>query len=198
MDMEPVFFASSEQFRAWFEEHGGQAVELLVGFYKKDSGIPSITWPQAVDAALCFGWIDGVRKRIDDNRYTIRFTPRKPSSIWSAINIRKIQELTAKGLIRPAGVEAFQKRREAKSVIYAYEQKDAMEFGAPLEKEFRANRKAWKFFLAQPVWYRRTATWWVISAKKDETRQKRLATLMEDSEQGRTIRRLTRPKGGNS
>jgi uncharacterized protein YdeI (YjbR/CyaY-like superfamily) len=186
------YFASSSEFRAWLEEHHEQARELRAGFHKKGSGVPSITWPQAVDEALCFGWIDGVRKGIDEIRYTIRFTPRKPGSTWSAINIKRVAELTGMGLMQAAGLKAFESRKEEKSGIYAYEQKQTVKFGSAYEKEFRTNGKAWTFFQAQPPWYRRTATWIVISAKREETRRKRLAMLIEESEQGRTIRRLTR------
>jgi len=190
--MKPTFFASSSELRQWLAEHHAETKELWVGFYKKSSGKPSITWPEAVDEALCFGWIDGVRKSIDDVSYTIRFTPRKPRSIWSAVNIKRAKELTRLGLMRQAGLKAFEKRAEEKSGIYAYEQKNA-ELDDAYEQQFRANKKAWDFFQAQAPWYQRTATWWVISAKKEETRLRRLATLIEDSENGRTIAGLTRP-----
>lgn len=190
--MNPTFFATPSEFRDWLEEHHDHTQELWVGFYKKGSGKPSITWPEAVDEALCFGWIDGVRKRIDDVSYTIRFTPRKARSIWSAVNIKRAMELTNLGLMRPAGLRAFEERTEEKSGIYAYEQKDTATLDAASEQQFRANRQAWDFFQAQPAGYRRTAIWWVISAKKEETRRKRLATLIEDSKHGRTIAPLTR------
>ena len=166
--------------------------ELWVGFYKKSSGKPSITWPEAVDQALCFGWIDGQRKGIDDVSYTIRFTPRKPRSIWSAVNVKRVGELTAQGLMHPAGLKAFENRTEEKSGVYAYEQETPAELDADYEQRFRANQTAWDFFQAQAAWYRRAAIWWVISAKKEETRLKRLATLIEDSERGRTVPPLTR------
>ncbi len=190
--MNPTFFATPDAFRAWFEEHHATTQELLVGFYKKSSGKPSITWPEAVDEALCFGWIDGVRKSIDDVSYSIRFTPRKPRSTWSAVNIKRVGELTELGRMRPAGLKAFEERTEEKSAIYAYEQEKTTELDATYEQQFRANTQAWDFFQAQAAWYRRTAIWWVISAKREETRLKRLATLIEDSEQGRTIGPLTR------
>ena len=190
--MKSTFFASSSELRQWLEEHHAETQELWVGFYKKSSGKPSITWPEAVDEALCFGWIDGVRKSIDDVSYTIRFTPRKPRSIWSAVNIKRAKELTRLGLMRQAGLKAFEKRAEEKSGIYAYEQKNA-ELDDAYKQQFRANKKAWDFFQAQAPWYQRTATWWVISAKKEETRLRRLATLIEDSENGRTIAMLARP-----
>jgi uncharacterized protein YdeI (YjbR/CyaY-like superfamily) len=191
--MNPTFFATPADLRAWFEAHHNQTLELWVGYFKKDSGKPSITWPESVDQALCFGWIDGVRKGIDDISYMIRFTPRKPKSIWSAVNIKRAQELTAMGLMQPAGLRAFEARLEAKSAVYAYEQRDAPELDARDTETFRANAKAWDYFQSQAPSYQRAAIWWVISAKKEETRLKRLATLMADSEQGRTIPALTRP-----
>jgi uncharacterized protein YdeI (YjbR/CyaY-like superfamily) len=191
--MEPTFFAAPSALRAWLEEHHDRAREVWVGFYKKGSGKPSITWPEAVDEALCFGWIDGVRKGIDDVSYTIRFTPRKARSIWSAVNVKRAEELTRLGLMRPAGLGAFEARAAEKSGIYAYEQRDAAELGEEYERRIRDNRAARDFFQAQAASYRRTAIWWVISAKREETRLKRLATLIDDSAHGRTIRPLTRP-----
>jgi uncharacterized protein YdeI (YjbR/CyaY-like superfamily) len=164
----------------------------LVGFFKKGSGKPSMTWPEAVDEALCFGWIDGVRKGIDDVSYTIRFTPRKPRSIWSAVNVRRVTELTALGLMHPAGLQAFERRAEKKTAIYSYEQKDAARLDDAQEQQFRGNKKAWDFFQTQTAGYRKTAIWWVVSAQKEETKLKRLATLIKDSEHGRTLRHLTR------
>lgn len=190
--MKPTFFATPSEFRMWFEEHHDKTQELLVGFYKKSSGKPSITWPEAVDEALCFGWIDGVRKGIDDVSYTIRFTPRKLRSIWSAVNVKRAKELASLGLMRPAGLKAFEERAEEKSGIYAYEQENAAELDEAYEQQFRANKKAWDFFQAQASWYRRAAIWWVISAKREETRLKRLVTLIESSEHGRTVPLLTR------
>jgi uncharacterized protein YdeI (YjbR/CyaY-like superfamily) len=189
--MQPRFFPTPAAWRDWLEEHHGQRQELLVGFYKKGSGKPSITWPESVDAALCFGWIDGVRRRIDDGSYSIRFTPRKPLSTWSAVNIKRVEELTGQGLMRPAGIKAFEARQEERSRIYSFEQQN-IEFESAQERQFRANAAAWKIFRSQAPSYQRAATWWVVSAKREETRAKRLATLMEDSEQGRTIAHLTR------
>jgi uncharacterized protein YdeI (YjbR/CyaY-like superfamily) len=188
--MEPVFFATPEEFRAWLEAHHATETELLVGFHKKGTGRPSITWPESVDEALCFGWIDGVRKRLDDDRYTIRFTPRKLGSIWSAVNIQRVGELTAQGRMRPAGQRAFGTRDEGRSRVYSYERARAG-LSAQDEAAFRANPQAWAFFQAQPPSYRKTAAWWVVSAKREETRGKRLATLIADSEQGRRIASLT-------
>jgi uncharacterized protein YdeI (YjbR/CyaY-like superfamily) len=195
--VDPTFFAAPADFRAWLEEHHAAESELLVGFYKKGSGRPSITWPESVDEALCFGWIDGVRRSLGDEAYTIRFTPRKRRSIWSVVNVRRAGELIEEGRMRPAGLAAFEARTEERSGVYSFEQKDPVAFDEARARRFQADAKAWEFFQAQPPWYRRTATWWVISAKKEETRAKRLATLIEDSAAGRAIRELDRkPKGG--
>jgi uncharacterized protein YdeI (YjbR/CyaY-like superfamily) len=193
--MEPIFFAAPTEFRAWLERHHADESELLVGFHRKGSGKPSITWPEAVDQALCFGWIDGVRRRIDDERYSIRFTPRKPRSTWSAVNIERARELRAQGLMRRPGLRAFEARSDDRSAIYGYEQRKAARLGPANERRFRADRAAWAFFQAQPPSYRRTATWWVISAKKEETRQRRLDRLIDDSARGRWVPPLTRPAG---
>jgi uncharacterized protein YdeI (YjbR/CyaY-like superfamily) len=189
---EPTFFATAEAFRAWLEAHHAGEQELLVGYYKKGSGKPSITWPESVDQALCFGWIDGVRRGRDDTSYTIRFTPRKRRSIWSAVNIRRFKELAELGLVHPAGHKAFAARADERSAVYAYEQRDNAVLDAAAEQQFRQNARAWEFFQDQPAGYRKTAIWWVISAKKEETRNKRLVTLIDDSAQGRTIAPLTR------
>ncbi len=191
--MKPRYFATPAAWRAWLEKHHASSTELLVGFYKKGSGKPSITWPESVDEALCFGWIDGIRRTVDDERYTIRFTPRKARSTWSAVNIERVAELTKRGPMRSAGLEAFARREKARSQIYAYEQRSEAALDDEAERAFRANEKAWTFFQAQPPGYRRTAIYWVMTAKKDETRRKRLATLIDDSARGRTIKQLTRP-----
>jgi uncharacterized protein YdeI (YjbR/CyaY-like superfamily) len=192
--MKPAFFPTPAAFREWLERNHASAAELLVGFYKKDSGKPSITWPESVDQALCFGWIDGVRRRIDDVSYSIRFTPRKQISNWSAINITRVAELTRLGLMRPAGLRAFEQRREDKSAIYAYENA-VRTFDPADEKTFRANRKAWQFFSAQAPSYRRVCIYWVTSAKKEETRARRLATLISDSANGERVGVVTlKPK----
>jgi uncharacterized protein YdeI (YjbR/CyaY-like superfamily) len=191
--MEPIFFETPADFRAWLEEHHAAESELVVGFHKKGTGRPSLTWPESVDQALCFGWIDGVRRSLDDHSYTIRFTPRKARSTWSAVNIKRAGELIEAGLMNPAGLAAFERRSEDRSRIYAYEQRKQAKLDPAAQKEFRANRRAWAFFSEQAPSYRRTATYWVISAKKEETRRKRLKTLIEDSAAGRTLRHLTRP-----
>ena len=192
--MTPPFFATPAEFRDWLEANHERASELWVGFYKRASGRPSITWPESVDEALCVGWIDGLRKSIDETSYMIRFTPRQAKSTWSAVNIGRVAELKKQKRMRAAGLKAFAQRSEAKSKIYAYEQRQNAALDPEAEQQFRAQPKAWKFFQAQPRWYRRTATWWVLSARKPETRQKRLATLIADSEAGRTIHQLTREK----
>ena len=191
----PLFFPTPAEFRAWLERNYASEGELSVGFYKRDSGKPSITWPESVDAALCYGWIDGVRHSIDALSYRIRFTPRKPGSTWSAINVRRVEELTKLSLMRPAGVEAFEARKGDKTGIYAYEQRKQAKLTPACEKQFRANKKAWEFFQAQPPWYRRTAAYRVISAKQEATRQKRLAELIRDSAAGLSIKELRRREG---
>lgn len=191
--MDATFFATPDDFRAWLEANHETAQELWVGFHKKGSGRPSITWPESVDEALCFGWIDGLRRSIDEASYAIRFTPRQARSTWSAVNIGRVEELTRLGRVRPAGLRAFAARAGDRSEIYAYEQRRGAELDQESERRFRANGKAWEFFQAQPPSYRKAASWWVVSAKKEETRQRRLATLIEDSEHGRTVRPLTRP-----
>jgi uncharacterized protein YdeI (YjbR/CyaY-like superfamily) len=184
--MQPHFFKTLADFRKWLAKNHASATELLVGFYKKGSGKPSITWPESVDEALCFGWIDGVRRRIDDVSYSIRFTPRTKSSTWSAINIARIAELTKLDRMHPAGLRAFEHRREEKSAIYSYENASRT-LSADDEKKFRANRKAWEFFNAQPPGYRHHAIYWITSAKKEETRARRFATLRDDSAEGRRL-----------
>ena len=189
---QPIFFAVPKEFRAWLRANHKSAREQWVGFYRKASGRPSITWPESVDEALCVGWIDGLRKGIDETSYMIRFTPRRARSTWSAVNIARVAELTRQKRMRPAGTIAFQDRVEAKSGIYAYEQRQTAAFSDDLEKLFRANAKAWNFFRAQPAWYRKTSTWWVISAKKEETQARRLRALIQDSASGCVIRELKR------
>src|SRR6266571_1914799 len=187
MSPKPQFFPTPADFRAWFEANHDKFRELFVGFHKKDSGKASITWPESVDGALCFGWIDGVRKSLNETSYVIRFTPRRPRSVWSAVNLRRVAELSKLGLMRPAGVQAFERRTGDRSEIYAYEQRLGARLSPEYEKRFRANMKAWRFFQQQPPWYRRTASWRVISAKKEETRLKRLAQLIDHSEHERAI-----------
>jgi uncharacterized protein YdeI (YjbR/CyaY-like superfamily) len=190
--MKPIFFRSPLEFRAWLERHHEVEQELWVGFYKRGAGKPSLTWPESVDEALCFGWIDGVRRSLDGDRYTIRFTPRKARSKWSAVNVKRATELTRLGRMSPAGRAAFA-RWPGTRAGYSYEERESATLGEDHEQRFRRNAKAWAFFQSQPPGYRRTATWWVVSAKREETRLKRLATLIDDSAHGRTIGPLTRP-----
>jgi len=182
-----MFFPEPARFGAWLEKHHAGARELWVGFHKKGTDRTSLTWPESVDEALCFGWIDGVRRSFDGESYVIRFSPRKATSTWSAINIRRMGELVAAGRVRPPGLEAFAKRSEARSGTYSYEQRANAKLTAALEKRFRADREAWTFYQAQPPWYRRTCTWWIVSAKKEETRLRRLMSLIESSAKGRRL-----------
>lgn len=179
----PTFFPAAADFRAWLAQHSAQATELIVGFHKKGRGKPSIVWEEAVDEALCVSWIDGVRKRIDENTYQIRFSPRKATSTWSAINIEGVAVLTSHGRMQPAGLDAFGRRTEAKSRTYAYEQTTAT-LQAADEARFRKNKAAWAFFEAQPPSYRQKLIWRVVSAKQEATRRKRLAELVEASKNG--------------
>lgn len=190
--MAPKFFRSPLELRTWFAKNHTTAKELLVGFYKKGSGNPSITWPESVDEALCVGWIDGIRRSLDEDRYTIRFTPRKPGSTWSAVNIKRVSALSAEGRMLPAGLAAFDKRKENKSGIYSYEQRPQT-LPEPYAGTFKKNQRAWVFFQSQPPGYRRAATWWVLSAKQEGTRLKRLAMLIADAKAGRPLRQLIRP-----
>jgi uncharacterized protein YdeI (YjbR/CyaY-like superfamily) len=187
--MKPVFFSNQLKFREWLKKHHNAKTELLVGFYKVTSGKESMTWPQSVDEALCFGWIDGIRKSIDEESYTIRFTPRKPSSNWSAVNIKKIKELTEKGLMQEAGLQAFKHRKENRSVIYSYEN-EPISLDKAFEKQFKANKKAWKFFQSMAPSYKKTAINWLMTAKQQQTKQRRLKELIRDSEAGTKIKSL--------
>jgi len=188
--LNPKFFKTPSDFRKWLEAYHSTAKELWVGFYKKNSGKPSITWPESVDEALCFGWIDGIRKNIDEESYQIRFSPRKPRSIWSAVNIRNAERLIKEGRMQPAGLKAYEARTANRSGIYAYEQRSP-ELVEPYLGNLKRNRKAWEFFQAQPLGYRKTINWWIVSAKKEETRLKRLEQLIEESAAGHRIGLLT-------
>ncbi len=194
MSPKPTFFPTPADFRTWLEAHHDKLREHLVGFHKKDSGKPSITWPESVEVALCFGWIDGVRKSLDETSYTIRFTPRKPVSTWSSININLVGKLTKQGLMHSAGQKAFAARSEEKSSIYSYEQRKNPRFTRKQEKQFRANKTAWEFFRSQAPWYQRVCTYWIISAKREETKLKRLSELTSHSQNEREMPRLTPKK----
>lgn len=180
------FFKTQADFRKWLEKNHDKETELTVGFYKVGSGKPSMTWPEAVDQALCFGWIDGVRRKIDEESYSNRFTPRRPTSNWSAINIAKVQDLKTKGLMTPAGLAAYEKRLEHKSRIYAYEN-DPAKLAAEYEKEFKKNKPAWKFFKSQAPSYQRVIVHWIMRAKKEETRLSRLQKTIAASEAGKRV-----------
>jgi uncharacterized protein YdeI (YjbR/CyaY-like superfamily) len=188
------FFKTSMDLRKWFEKNHEKLQEQWIGYYKKDSGKPSITWQESVDQALCFGWIDGIRKSIDEKSYTIRFTPRKLTSIWSAININRVTELKKLGLMKKSGLDIFENRDVKKSNLYSFEQRKNPKLSTAQIKKFKANKKAWAFFSSQAPWYQRTSTWWVISAKQEATQLKRLAQLMKDCEHEQTIMVLTRKK----
>ena len=180
------FFRTPADLRRWFARHHATETELWVGYYKKDSGRPSVTWPETVDEALCVGWIDGIRKRIDDVSYKIRFTPRRKGSIWSAVNIRRVAALQAEGRMEAAGLAAFADRRENKSGIYSYEQRP-QELPEPYLSAVTKNRQAWAFLQAQPPSYRKLAAWFVLSAKKEETRAARLHRLIETCAAGKRL-----------
>src|SRR5260370_11265037 len=197
MPLKPTFFQTPDDFRTWLEAHHDKLREQLVGFHKKDSAKPSITWPEAVSVALCFGWIDGVRKSRDETSYTIRFTPRKPTSTWSSINIKLVRKLTKKGLMHPAGLKAFAARSAKKSGIYSYEQRKSARLTAQQAKQFRVNKTAWEFFRSQAPWYQRVTTYWVISAKREETKLKRLSELIEHSQNRQTLPRNTPRRKSN-
>ncbi|MEP6789396.1 MAG: YdeI/OmpD-associated family protein [Acidobacteriota bacterium] len=184
--MVPTFFTFQSEFRKWLAINHDKNSELLVGFYKVGSDKPSLTWPESVDQALCFGWIDGVRRRIDDDSYSIRFTPRKPTSIWSAINIKKVEELIKSGQMRPAGLAAFERRKESKSRIYAYENEPA-KLSAEFEKLFKANKMAWAFFTTQAKSYQNVIIHRIMTAKQEKTRLSRLEQAITESEEQRRL-----------
>jgi uncharacterized protein YdeI (YjbR/CyaY-like superfamily) len=190
---EPIYFESPAAFRAWLEEHHETATEVWVGMWKKATGKQGMSWSQAVDEALCFGWIDGIAKRVDDERHKQRFTPRKRTSNWSAINIAKVATLRAEGRMRRAGEAAFALRRDDRTAIYSHEQRKNPQLEPAEQAQLEADAAAWAFFSSKPPSYRKPALWWVISAKKPETRARRLATLIADSAAGRTIKPLTPP-----
>jgi len=184
--LKPKFFQTSTDFRTWLEKNHERATELWVGFHKMDSGKPSITWTESVDQALCFGWIDGVRKRVDEISYQIRFTPRRRGSIWSAINIKRTEELVRQKQMRPGGLKAFAARIENKSGIYSYEQRST-ELSEPYKTLLKKNKAASNFFENQPPSYRKMIGWWIISAKKEKTRMTRLAKLISESAKGKRL-----------
>ncbi|HEV3404976.1 MAG TPA: YdeI/OmpD-associated family protein [Candidatus Dormibacteraeota bacterium] len=187
-----LFFATPAELRAWFQANHDSATELWLGYHRKRTGRPSVTWQEVVDQELCFGWIDSVRYSLDDDRSAQRITPRRKRSVWSAINIKRFGELEAMGLVHPAGRAAFEKRDEARSRIYSYENR-SRGFDAAREAEFRKHKLAWTFFEAQPPSYRKTAAFWVMSAKRDETRERRLMALIERSQNRERLPHLVSP-----
>jgi uncharacterized protein YdeI (YjbR/CyaY-like superfamily) len=184
-ESDAIFFDGPGAFREWLEANHASATEVFVGYFKKATGKQTMTWSQAVDQALCFGWIDGVMRRIDEERHMQRFTPRRPGSNWSNVNIAKVAKLEEAGLMRPAGLAAFEARSEKRSGIYAFEGKQAAELPAGYERRLRADAAAWEYWQAAAPSYRRTATHWVVRAKREETRERRLAQLIESSAAGR-------------
>jgi uncharacterized protein YdeI (YjbR/CyaY-like superfamily) len=188
---EEIYFESPAAFRAWLEQHHERETEVWVGFWKKATGKQGMTWSQAVDEALCFGWIDGLAKSVDHERHGLRFTPRKATSNWSAINVAKVATLRAEGRIRPAGDAAFARRSDDRSSVYSFEQREDPQLEPEQQAQLEANAAAWAYFDSKPPSYRKPAIWWVISAKKPETRARRLATLIADSAAGRSIKLLT-------
>jgi uncharacterized protein YdeI (YjbR/CyaY-like superfamily) len=192
--MKPTFFKSQAEFRKWLEKNHDQASELWVGLQKTGSAQKGLVYKEALDEALCFGWIDGVRKSIDESRWMIRFTPRNPKSIWSAVNIKRANELKALGLMKPPGLAAFDGRDQQRQKQYSYE-REAARLEPAYEERFRANKKAWAFWESQAPWYRRTAQFWVMSAKKEETRSRRLEALIDSSEKGKRAPPFLRPAG---
>ena len=189
----PQFFATPAELRAWLDEHHQTADELLVGAWKKSTGKPTLTWPEIVEEALCVGWIDSIRRSVPGDGWTIRLTPRRKGSNWSAVNIAKVAELRAAGRMRPAGEAAFAARTDARSAVYSYEQRKDATLEPDEAASFRRNNAAWTWFEGRPASYRTAAVYWIVSAKRPETRAKRLGILIDDSAAGRTVRPLTRP-----
>jgi uncharacterized protein YdeI (YjbR/CyaY-like superfamily) len=191
--VEVLFFETPAEWRAWLEEHHATATEVEVGFRKRATGLPSMTWSEAVDEALCFGWIDGVRHSVDETSYRNRFTPRRPGSNWSRVNIAKVQALIEQRRMRAAGLKAFEARTDARSGVYSFEQERATELPPEYVARLRADAAAWADYSARPPSYRRQVAHWIMSAKREETRERRLAKLIESSGQGRAVPPLTRP-----
>ena len=190
--VEPTYFRSPAQFRRWLERHHDRERELLVGFYKTSSDHRGITQQEALDEALAFGWIDGVRRRVDDDRYTVRYSPRTPRSNWSKINIERVGELRRAGRMHQAGIAAFEARDPSRSGMYSFENPDTP-LPRAYERRFRAEKDAWAFFQSQAPSYQRTARFWVMAAKREETRERRLTQLIADSAAGRRVPPLTSP-----
>jgi uncharacterized protein YdeI (YjbR/CyaY-like superfamily) len=188
-----AYFSSAAELRAWLETHHADADELWVGFHKKGTGVPSLTWPESVDEALCFGWIDGVRKRIDDRSYSIRFSPRRTRSVWSKVNIERAEALIREGRMQPAGLAAYEARRENRVGVHSYEQRRPR-LEEPYQEMLRQDGAAWAFFDAQPPSYRKAMSWWIVSAKREATRLRRLEKLREFSARGLRVPEFTLEK----
>ena len=186
MPTAPKFFKTQAAFRKWLEKYHESKDELIVGYYKKATGKPSMTWDESVDEGLCFGWIDGIRRRIDDEAYSIRFTPRRPTSHWSDKNIKRIKELIDLGLVQPAGLQAFKHRRESNSRKAAHEQKK-VKLSKEYEAQIKANTAAWADWQQRPAGYRKQTSWWIMSAKQEVTRQRRLGILIDSSTKGEVV-----------
>ena len=187
MNEEATFFKNQEEFRAWLHKNHQSKTSLWVGYFKKHTKLPSMTWSESVDQAICYGWIDGIRKKVNEERYKIRFTPRKTSSHWSAVNLKKIKELTEKNLMQPAGISIFEKRKESNEKNYAYENQSKATLPSHYLEQIKANAKAWAFFENLAPSYKKQSIWWVVSAKQEKTRLKRLNVLIESSEAGLKI-----------
>lgn len=185
--LDAVFFESPADFRAWLERHHGTEPELWVGYHRKSAGRPTLTWQESVAEALCYGWIDGIRKKVDDERYAIRFTPRKAGSTWSAVNVATMARLLAEGRVRPAGQRAWERRSDERTGTYSYEQRGEARLAPAEERELRRNRAAWKYWESCPPGYRKMMTWRVVSAKRPETRAKRLAQLIASCAEGKRL-----------
>lgn len=185
--MDPIYFKNQDDFRKWLEVNHELEQEVYAGFYRTSTGKPCMTWSESVDQALCFGWIDGIRRKIDEERYCIRFTPRRPGSVWSKINIKKIEDLTAKGLMFPAGLRAFSQLKPEKSGIYSFEN-EPVRLNEALEAKFKSNSKAWDFFSKQAPSYRKGVITWIMSAKQDTTKIARLRKLIDESEKQNRLR----------
>jgi uncharacterized protein YdeI (YjbR/CyaY-like superfamily) len=183
----PTFFKTPAALRRWFKAHHATSAELWIGFYKKDSGRGGVVYRQALDEALCFGWIDGMVRRVDEMSYMQRFTPRRPRSTWSAVNVARVTALIAEGRLQPAGLAAFERRTTDRSAVYSYEQRRSAALSPAEHRAVKADQAAWRFFEAQPPFYKRTVAWWIQTAKKEETRTRRLAILIDCSARGRLV-----------
>ncbi|HEU4347479.1 MAG TPA: YdeI/OmpD-associated family protein [Actinoplanes sp.] len=188
---DPVFFATTDELRAWYERNHATAPELLVGYWKKHTGKPGVSHTEAIEQALCFGWIDSIGRRIDEDRYQVRFTPRRKGSVWSAVNVASVARLTEQGLMRPAGIQAFELRRPDRVATYSYEQPEDAQLDDEQTALLKSDETAWDWFSAQPASYRKAAVHWVVSGKRAETRQRRLRQLIADSAAGRRVPPLT-------